>query len=101
MAIVSSTLGWPTTTVAKRRSRAASFSMCLRYSSRGVAPTLRSPPRGGGGAGREVVVGALRARGRARCRDGARGARGEQRFEHVARVHRALGGAGADDGVQL
>ena len=26
---------------------------------------------------------------------------GERRLEHVARVHRALGGAGADDGVQL
>ena len=28
-------------------------------------------------------------------------AAGEQRLEHVAGVHRALGGAGADDGVQL
>ena len=26
---------------------------------------------------------------------------GEHRLEHVARVHRALGGAGADDGVQF
>ena len=69
--MVSSTLGWPTNTCWKRRSRAASFSMCLRYSSRVVAPIMRS------------------------C------AAGEQRLEHVAGVHGALGGAGADDGVQL
>ena len=68
---MSSTLGWPTNTCWKRRSRAASFSMCLRYSSRVVAPIMRSWPAG------------------------------EQRLEHVAGVHRALGGAGADDGVEL
>ena len=45
MAIVSWTLGSPTSTGWKRRSRAASFSMCLRYSSRVVAPTIRSSPR--------------------------------------------------------
>src|SRR5436305_374026 len=45
MAMVSSTEGWPTKTVWKRRSRAASFSMCLRYSSRVVAPIRRSSPR--------------------------------------------------------
>src|SRR5437667_391096 len=45
MAIVSSTDGSPTYTGWKRRSRAASFSMCLRYSSRVVAPTTCSSPR--------------------------------------------------------
>ena len=33
--------------------------------------------------------------------DHAQLAAGEQRLEHVAGVHRALGGAGADDGVEL
>src|SRR5437868_6630521 len=42
MAIVSSTLGSPTRIGWKRRSSAASFSMCLRYSSRVVAPIVRS-----------------------------------------------------------
>ena len=42
---MSSTLGSPTKIGWKRRSRAASFSMCLRYSSRVVAPTARSSPR--------------------------------------------------------
>ena len=37
--------GSPTSTGWKRRSRAASFSMCLRYSSSVVAPTARSSPR--------------------------------------------------------
>ena len=45
MAIVSSTDGWPTKTCWKRRSSAASFSMCLRYSSSVVAPIMRSSPR--------------------------------------------------------
>src|SRR5881398_805783 len=45
MAIVSSTDGSPTYTGWKRRSRAGSFSMCLRYSSRVVAPTTCSSPR--------------------------------------------------------
>ena len=45
MAIVSSTDGSPTITGWKRRSSAASFSMCLRYSSSVVAPTARSSPR--------------------------------------------------------
>ena len=43
--MVSSTLGSPTKTGWKRRSRAASFSTCLRYSSRVVAPMQRSSPR--------------------------------------------------------
>ena len=43
--MVSSTLGWSTITGWKRRSRAASFSMCLRYSSRVVAPMQCSSPR--------------------------------------------------------
>ena len=43
--MVSSTDGSPTNTCWKRRSRAASFSMYLRYSSRVVAPISRSSPR--------------------------------------------------------
>ena len=42
---MSSMSGSPTRTGWKRRSSAASFSMCLRYSSRVVAPTARSSPR--------------------------------------------------------
>ena len=38
-------VGSPTITGWKRRSSAASFSMCLRYSSSVVAPTARSSPR--------------------------------------------------------
>ena len=45
MLIVSSTLGWSTRTGWKRRSSAASFSMCLRYSSSVVAPIVCSSPR--------------------------------------------------------
>ena len=43
--IVSSTVGWSTTTGWNRRSSAASFSMCLRYSSSVVAPIVWSSPR--------------------------------------------------------
>ena len=43
--MASSTVGSPTMTGWKRRSSAASFSMCLRYSSSVVAPTARSSPR--------------------------------------------------------
>ena len=71
MAIVSSTLGSPTNTGWKRRSSAASFSMCLRYSSSVVAPI------------------------------GAQLAARQRRLEHVRGVDRALGPAGADDRVQL
>src|SRR2546429_471088 len=53
MATVSSTLGSPTKTGWKRRSSAASFSMCLRYSSSVVAPTARSSPRASIGLSRE------------------------------------------------
>ena len=45
MLIVSSTVGSPTITGWKRRSSAASFSMCLRYSSSVVAPIVCSSPR--------------------------------------------------------
>jgi hypothetical protein len=45
MAMVDSTLGSSTSTFWKRRSRAASFSMYLRYSSRVVAPMQCSSPR--------------------------------------------------------
>ena len=43
--MVSSTVGSPTMTGWKRRSSAASFSMCLRYSSSVVAPMVCSSPR--------------------------------------------------------
>src|SRR5256714_820366 len=43
--MVSCTEGSSTSTGGKRRSGAASFSMCLRYSSSVVAPTARSSPR--------------------------------------------------------
>jgi hypothetical protein len=36
-----------------------------------------------------------------RCADGVQLAARQHRLEHVGRVHRAFGGAGADDGVQL
>ena len=42
---MSSTIGWSTSTGWKRRSSAASFSMCLRYSSSVVAPMQCSSPR--------------------------------------------------------
>src|SRR5919112_5353288 len=45
MSMVSSTEGSPTRTGWKRRSRAASFSTFLRYSSTVVAPTTCSSPR--------------------------------------------------------
>ena len=45
MAIVSSTLGSPTNTFWKRRSKAASFSTYFRYSFRVVAPMQCSSPR--------------------------------------------------------
>ena len=43
--MVSSTDGSPTSTCWNRRSSAGSFSMCSRYSSSVVAPTIRSSPR--------------------------------------------------------
>ena len=52
MAIAPSVLGSPTSTGWKRRSSAASFSMCLRYSSSVVAPTARSSPRASMGLSR-------------------------------------------------
>ncbi len=49
MAMVSATVGSPTMTGWKRRSRAGSFSMCFRYSSSVVAPITCSSPRASGG----------------------------------------------------
>jgi hypothetical protein len=69
--MVSSTVGSPTSTGWNRRSSAASFSMCLRYSS--------------------SVGGA----------DGVQLAAAQHRLQHLRRVHGALAGAGADDGVEL
>ena len=45
MAMVSSTVGSPTYTCWNLRSRAGSFSMCLRNSSSVVAPIMRNSPR--------------------------------------------------------
>ncbi len=45
METVSSTVGWPMATFWNRRSRAASFSIYLRYSSKVVAPIQWSSPR--------------------------------------------------------
>ena len=42
---MSATVGSPTSTGWNRRSSAGSFSMCSRYSSNVVAPTIRSSPR--------------------------------------------------------
>ncbi|SSP38479.1 Uncharacterised protein [Acinetobacter baumannii] len=47
--MVSSTLGSSTSTFWKRRSKAASFSMYWRYSSKVVAPTQRNSPRANAG----------------------------------------------------
>ena len=69
--MVSSTLGSPTKIGWKRRSSAASFSTCLL-----------------------VLVERRRA-------DRAQLAAGEHRLEQVGGVDGALGGAGADDRVQL
>ena len=69
--MVSSTEGSPTNTCWKRRSRAASFSTYLRYSSSVVAPIMRSSPRASMG------------------------------LSMLPGVHGALGRAGADDGVHL
>ena len=52
MEMVSSTVGSETNTGWKRRARAASFSMCLRYSSSVVAPTQCSSPRASAGFSR-------------------------------------------------
>src|SRR5438552_3657392 len=52
MAMVASTLGSPTRIFWNRRSSAASFSTCLRYSSRVVAPTQCSSPRASAGLSR-------------------------------------------------
>ena len=69
---MSSTVGSPTSTCWNRRSSAGSFSMCSRYSSSVVAPTMRSSPRA------SIGLSML-----------------------PASIARVAGGAGADDGVQL
>ena len=67
MLIVSSTVGSPTMTGWKRRSSAASFSMCLRYSSSVVAPIVCSSPRAS--IGLSMFDASMRAFGRARADD--------------------------------
>ena len=52
MEMVSSTVGSEMKTGWKRRARAASFSMCLRYSSSVVAPTQCNSPRASAGLSR-------------------------------------------------
>ena len=69
--MVSSTVGSLTMTGWKRRSRAASFSIYWRYSLRVVAP------------------------------DAVQLTPGQHGLQEVARIHGALGLAGAHDGVQL
>src|SRR3954453_7964123 len=65
--MVSCTVGSPTITGWNRRSRAASFSMCLRYSSSVVAPMQCSSPRASIGLG--VVPAALAPFGPPRAHD--------------------------------
>ena len=65
---MSSTDGWPTNTCWNRRSRAASFSMCLRYSSRVVAPIMRSCPRASSGL--SMLPASMAPFGRAGADDG-------------------------------
>src|SRR3954468_8123692 len=88
MAMVSSTDGSPTKTGAKRRSRAASFSMCLRYSSSVLAPMQPRPPG--------ASIGFPRVRAAA-----AEPAAREHRLEQVGGVGGPLGGACPDDRVEL
>ena len=64
---MSSTLGSPTKTGWKRRSSAASFSMCLRYSSSVVAPMVCSSPRAS--IGLSMFEASIDAFGRARADD--------------------------------
>ena len=67
--MVSSTLRLADETCWKRRSSAASFSMCLRYSSSVVAPTSRSSPRAS--IGLSMLLASIDAlAGRARADDG-------------------------------
>src|SRR3954470_19643205 len=75
MAMVLSTLGSPTYTGWKRRSSAASFSTCWRYSSSVVAPTTRNSPRA------SIGLGLLPASQRAPRR---------HRLEHGAGAHRTF-----------
>src|SRR4028118_1858253 len=103
----STLIGW------KRRSRAASFSRCLRYSSSVVAPIVCSSPRASRGLG--VAGGAVGApaAGRRPLRrllallvqrggaDRLQLAAGQHRLEDAGGVDGALRGTRADQGVQL
>ena len=60
--------GSPTKTCWKRRSRAASFSMCSRYSSSVVAPIMRSSPRAS--IGLSMLPASMAPSPRARADDG-------------------------------
>src|SRR4029079_14182003 len=84
--MVCGSVGSPTWMGWKRRSRAASFSKCLRYSSSVVAPIVCSSPRASSGL--RMGAGALPP---------AR----EHRLEDGGRVDRALGGARTHEGVDL
>src|SRR4029077_4797345 len=81
--MVWATVGWATAIGWKRRSRAASFSRYLRYSSRVVAPIVCSSPRASIGFG---VLGAWIA---------------PSAGPEPGGVDRAPRGAGADERVEL
>src|SRR4029450_1705540 len=92
----------------KRRSRAASFSMCWRYSSRVVAPMHRSSPRASIGLSQcpasprpSLLPDVLAVLVQGRRADAPQFAAGEHRLEQVARVHRPFALAGPDDRVQF
>src|SRR4028118_336066 len=94
-------MGW------NRRSSAASFSRCLRYSSSVVAPMVCSSPRASLGLRMLAASGApsgapgpavLGARGGA---GGLQLTAGQHRLEDAGGVDRALGGTGPDERVDL
>src|SRR4030095_11829053 len=98
MGTVPSTEGCDTMTGWKRLSRAASFSMCFRYSSRVVAPMQRSSPRARAGFNMLAASIAPSAAPAAAAPNPPPPGRG---FQHVGGVHPPLGRAGADERVQL
>src|ERR1044072_4923345 len=97
MSMVCSRVGSSTITGWKRRSRAASRSMYLRYSSSVVAPMHWSSPPASGGLRRFA---AWRAAPAAAAPAGTRAA-GWRRLEHGRGAYRACGGAGAGERVEL
>src|SRR4028119_1950399 len=93
---VSSTVGSLTKTGWNRRANAASFSTCLRYSPRAVAPTpCRSPPAGGGvredrrdpAGHRRVLLHVLAVFVRGGRADAVQLAAGERGLQQIRRIH--------------